>query len=484
MNRRRTVTKEMPQHAPELHTPDWVKHAVFYQIFPDRFANGDPSNDPVNVQPWGTPPTPHHFMGGDLEGIRQKLPYLQELGVTALYLNPIFQSTSNHRYNTYDYFRIDPKLGTMDDFHRLCSALHEREMRLILDGVFNHCGRGFFPFHDVIENGSHSAYVGWFHIAKFPIHPYDGRKRANYACWWGVRSLPKFNTDNPQVRQFLLSVARYWIEQGADGWRLDVPNEIDDDTFWQAFRQTVKGANPEAYIVGEIWKDARRWLRGDQFDGVMNYPLRDLLMDFIAKGACDAPEFAERLWRLFRRYPREATYALLNLLGSHDTPRWLTVCDGDLRRAMLGYTLLFTLPGAPCVYYGDEIGMMGDGDPHCRACFEWHRRRWNRRLHQHVRALIALRRSSTAWRTGELAVLHAEGQLLAYARWQDEAFWVVVVNNDTKRWQGTLPFRKRVLPRVHALQGVHTGTLCTVTAGRSDVLTVPARSATIWKGIR
>ncbi|MCS6949257.1 MAG: alpha-amylase family glycosyl hydrolase, partial [bacterium] len=217
----------------EFRTPDWVKHAVFYQIFPDRFANGDPSNDPANVQPWGTPPTYYNFMGGDLQGILQKLDYLQELGVTAVYLNPIFQSTSNHRYNTYDYYRIDPKLGTLEDFHALLGEMHRRGMRLILDGVFNHCGRGFYPFHDVVENGSHSPYVQWFHIREFPIHPYDGRKKANYESWWGIRSLPKFNTDHPPVRQFLLGVARHWIEQGADGWRLDVPNEIDDDEFWR-----------------------------------------------------------------------------------------------------------------------------------------------------------------------------------------------------------------------------------------------------------
>lgn len=473
----------MPQITAEFRTPDWVKHAVFYQIFPDRFANGDPTNDPANVQPWGTPPTPYNFMGGDLEGIRQHLDYLQELGITAVYLNPIFQSTSNHRYNTYDYFRIDPKLGTIDDFYRLRDALHQRGMRLILDGVFNHCGRGFYPFHDVIENGVHSPYVEWFHIRKFPIYPYQGRRRPNYACWWGIRSLPKFNTDNPQVRQFLLNVARYWIEQGADGWRLDVPNEIDDDTFWQAFRQTVKSVNPDAYIVGEIWKDARRWLKGDQFDGVMNYLLRDLLMDFVAKDVTDAPTFATSLVRLVRRYPCEAAYAMLNLLGSHDTPRWLTICGGNVRRAMLGYTLLFTLPGAPCIYYGDEIGMAGEADPHCRACFEWSRRRWNRQIYQHVRELIALRRSSTAWRTGELDVLYAEGNALAYARWQDEELWVVVLNNGAKRWQGRLPLRKRNLPRVEALQELHTGILCAVNARQTDTITVPARSATIWKGV-
>ncbi|MGC8784416.1 MAG: glycoside hydrolase family 13 protein [Armatimonadota bacterium] len=471
----------MKQSADEFHTPDWVKHAVFYQIFPDRFANGDPSNDPANVQPWGTPPTPYNFMGGDLQGILQKLDYLQELGVTAIYLNPIFQATSNHRYNTYDYFRIDPKLGTMEDFQNLLGEMHRRGMRLILDGVFNHCGRGFYPFHDVVENGEHSPYVGWFHIKKFPIHPYDGRKKANYTSWWGIRSLPKFNTDNPQVRRFLLSVARYWIEQGADGWRLDVPNEIDDPTFWREFREVVKSANPDAYIVGEIWKDAKQWLQGDQFDAVMNYPLRDLCVEFIVRRTIHAPAFANRLLRLSRRYPLEATQAQLNLLGSHDTPRWLTVCGGDVRRAMLGYTILFTLPGAPCIYYGDEIGMKGEADPHCRACFEWDQRRWNRRLHQHIRQLVALRRSSTVWRTGRFDVLFAQEDTLAYARWDDADVFIVVINNGRSQWDGVLPLHKMTRLYLDMLQDVQSGVAYPVKS-RTTPLTVPPLSWLVLQG--
>ncbi|GIV16265.1 MAG: alpha-amylase [Armatimonadota bacterium] len=467
----------------DFHTPDWVKQAVFYQIFPDRFANGDPSNDPANVQPWGTSPTPYNFMGGDLQGILQKLDYLQELGITAIYLNPIFQATSNHRYNTYDYFRIDPKLGTMEDFRELVDELHRRGMRLILDGVFNHCGRGFYPFHDVVENGEHSPYVGWFHIKKFPIYPYDGRKKANYESWWGIRSLPKFNTDNPQVREFLFSVARYWIEQGADGWRLDVPNEIDDDAFWREFRQVVKSANPDAYIVGEIWKDARRWLRGDQFDAVMNYPLRDLCVQFIAKREMHAPEFALRLLRLFRRYPAEATYAQLNLLGSHDTPRWLTVCKGNVRRAMLGYTVLFTLPGAPCIYYGDEIGMEGEADPHCRACFPWDRRKWNRRLLQHIRQLVTLRQSSAAWRTGKFDVLFALGDTLAYARWDDTAAFLVLLNNASQPWEQPFSLRKLKWRNIRMLQDVQEGTKYVVKNGLVQI-TVPAYSYSIARVVR
>lgn len=472
---------EMPN---SFHTPEWAKHAIFYQIFPDRFANGDLTNDPANVQPWNSPPTYYNFMGGDLQGILQHLDYLLELGITAVYLNPIFQATSNHRYNTYDYFRIDPRLGDLQTFHSLVREMHTRGMKLILDGVFNHCGRGFFAFHDVVENGQHSPYVDWFHIRRFPIRPYDGRRKAHYECWWGVRSLPKFNTDNPQVRRFLLEVARYWIEQGADGWRLDVPNEINDPAFWQEFRHVVKSVNPEAYIVGEIWEDASQWLQGDQFDAVMNYLLRDLCIQFFARETIDARAFGKKVLSLFRKYPREAAYAQLNLLGSHDTPRWLTLCQGDLRRAMLAYTLLFTYPGAPCIYYGDEIGLTGEGDPHCRACFPWDRRRWNRRLIQHIRDLTALRRSSAAWRTGHFDVLLGKEKTLAYMRWEAADAFVVVMNNGDTVWRGCIPFRKRSLPAINRLHELQSEDSVKVNAGQSEPITVPARSARIFRAVR
>ncbi|MEW6651206.1 MAG: alpha-amylase family glycosyl hydrolase, partial [Chloroflexota bacterium] len=229
-----------------MQIPDWVKDAVFYQIFPDRFANGDLTNDPPNVQPWGEIPDAFHFQGGDLAGIEQRLDYLQDLGINALYLNPIFLSPSTHRYNTVDYYCIDPKLGSRQDFRRLLRRAHRKGMRIILDGVFNHCGRGFFAFNDLLENGSNSPYQDWFHIKKFPLHAYGPGKSSRYEAWWGYKSLPKFNTHAPAVRRYILDVARHWIDEGIDGWRLDVPNEIDDDTFWAEFRYAVKKGNPQA----------------------------------------------------------------------------------------------------------------------------------------------------------------------------------------------------------------------------------------------
>lgn len=352
-------------------TPDWVKHAVFYQIFPERFANGDPANDPENVQPWETPPTPRNFMGGDLRGIIQRLDYLADLGITALYLNPIFQASSNHKYNTYDYFRIDPHFGDLATFHELITRAHQHNIRVILDGVFNHCGRGFFAFHDVLENGAASPYLRWFHIKKLPLHAYDEKHPANYQGWWNLRSLPKFNTEHLPVRRYLLSVGRYWIEQGADGWRLDVPGDIADHSFWQEFRQVVKQVNPDAYIVGEIWEDGLPWLDGTQFDAVMNYVWRDLCRDFFAYGKMGTDVFAVGIEALLARYPQAATLVQLNLLGSHDTVRFRTEGGGDVRKLFVPILFQMTYPGAPCIYYGDEIGLEGGKDPLCRAGFPW-----------------------------------------------------------------------------------------------------------------
>lgn len=397
-----------------MSTPDWVQDAIFYQIFPDRFANGDPSNDPPNVQPWGSPPTAHGFQGGDLRGILQRLDYLLDLGVTALYLNPIFLSPSTHRYNTTDYYQIDPKLGTLDDFRALLDAAHRHGLRVILDGVFNHCGRGFFAFSDVLENGEHSPYRDWFHIRRFPLDAYGPGEAHNYLGWWNHKSLPKFNTDNPAVRAYLLRVARYWIEQGADGWRLDVPNEIDDDAFWAEFRRVVKSVNPEAYLLGEIWTADSRWANDTHFDGLMNYPLRDALLPLL-NGRIPVSQFAEKVEGLFRIYARENLYAMYNLLGSHDTERLWSMLGGDLRLVKLAFQFQFTFPGAPAIYYGDEVGLEGGKDPECRGAFPWDPAAWKGDLRPWVQSLIAIRKASVPLRRGDYRRLLAEDASGLYA---------------------------------------------------------------------
>lgn len=413
-----------------MSVPDWVQDAIFYQIFPDRFFNGDPANDPPNVQPWGATPTISGFQGGDLVGIQQKLDYIQELGATALYLNPIFLATSNHRYNTTDYYRIDPKLGSMDDFGSLVDEVHRRGMRLVLDGVFNHCGRSFFAFADILENQDHSPYLNWFHIRNFPVDAYSFGDATDYLGWWGMKSLPKFNTNNPLVRSYLLEVARYWVEQGIDGWRLDVPNEIDDDSFWAEFHQAVKSANPEAYLVGEIWTADKRWVGDSHFDGLMNYPVRDALLRLLYAGTLDLPRFVEKLESLFTLYPRQNMYAMYVPLGSHDTERLLTKLENQLNKARLAFLFQFAFPGAPAIYYGDEIGLTGGKDPACRAAFPWNQSHWNMELLEWVKKLAALRKQIIALRRGGIRRLCREiiHETCAFARLHPEGNVLVAMN--------------------------------------------------------
>ncbi len=395
--------------------PYWVQDAIFYQIFPDRFANSDPDNDPPNVAKWGSKPTLHNFMGGDLRGILQKLDYLLDLGVNALYLNPIFLSPSNHRYNTSDYYKIDPKLGKRKDFDALLDAAHTNGMRVIIDGVFNHCSRGFFAFNDLLENGEHSAYRDWFHINDFPLNAYTQGDAKNYAAWWNFKSLPKFNTENPVVRDYIYDIARYWMEAGADGWRLDVPNEIDSDAFWAGFRQIVKSVNPDAYILGEIWEVNPRWVDENHCDGLMHYPVRDALLETL-NSQINATQFGDKVESLFDAYPQENVRAMYIPLGSHDTKRIHRKLGGNLDKIKLAFLFQFAYPGAPAIYYGDEIGLDGDKDPDCRRAFPWDKKDWKGDLRDWVQQLIGLRKKIPAMRRGEYIRLLANEKSYAFTR--------------------------------------------------------------------
>jgi glycosidase len=381
--------------------PYWVADAIFYQVFPDRFANGDRENDPLNVQPWGAPPTDQGFQGGDLRGLIRRFDYLLDLGVNALYLNPIFHAASNHRYDTIDYYRIDPRLGDLRDFHALVQLAHRNGVRVILDGVFNHCGRGFFAFNNLLENEEQSPYRDWFHVRKFPLDAYGPGEAKNYKAWWKLKSMPKFNTENPEVRRYLLGVARYWIEQGADGWRLDVPNEIHDDRFWDAFRKAVKQVNPDAYLLGEIWQVDPSWVGPHRFDGLMNYPLRQALLDFVAHGDLKASAFADTVEGLIQGYPREHAYAHYLPLGTHDTERLITLCGGEVAKVKLAFLFQFAFPGAPAIYYGDEIGMEGGKPPDSRRAFPWQEEAWDQDLRGFVQRLAAQRRRLPVLRRGD-----------------------------------------------------------------------------------
>lgn len=383
--------------------PAWVKDAVFYQIFPERFANGDPSLDPENVQPWGEEPTPTNFFGGDLQGVIDHLDHLNELGINAIYFTPIFTATTNHKYDTEDYMQVDPHFGDIATLKKLVDNCHKRGIRVLLDAVFNHSGGTFAPFLDVKEKGEDSIYKDWFHIREFPLQVVNGIP--TYDTFAFEAHMPKLNTEHPEVKEYLLKVAEFWItEVGIDGWRLDVANEVDHD-FWREFRKVVKRANPEAYILGEIWHESAPWLEGDKFDAVMNYPFTDAVLDFFVHGSLDAEGFANSIGRQLSRYPLQASEVAFNLLDSHDTPRLLTLAAGDKNKMRLASLFQFTFMGTPCIYYGDEFGMDGDGDPGCRKCMEWNPEQQDHNLFEFYRQLIQIRHEQPALRTGTFTFL-------------------------------------------------------------------------------
>ncbi len=353
----------------DLHIPvDWLKNAVFYQIFPDRFYRGDADKDDgyINLK-WGEIPTPKSFAGGDLKGVIQKLDHIKSLGVTAIYLTPFFRSPSNHKYDTWDYFKIDPQFGTEEDLRELTRRAHKLGIRVVLDAVFNHCGEGLAQWQDVLINGSRSPYFDWFVI--------DGteptKNPLNYECFADCNYMPKLNTSNPDCADFLFSVVEYWFKEcDVDGWRLDVSDEIPHD-FWRRFRKRVKAIKPDACIIGENWHDAEPFLRGDQYDGIMNYAFTKACMDYFADGKLDEQGLSNRLNRLLMRNTDMANHMMLNLLDSHDTHRFLTLCAGDTEKLRAALALAYFFLGSVSIYYGTEIDMVGGYDPDCRRCFDW-----------------------------------------------------------------------------------------------------------------
>ncbi|MBX3031279.1 MAG: glycoside hydrolase family 13 protein [Chloroflexi bacterium] len=456
-------------------TPRWARDAVFYQIFPDRFAASERVPKPAAMEPWDSPPTVHGYKGGDLLGIAEHLDELADLGITALYLTPVFASASNHRYHTDDYWRVDPLLGGDGALRELLDQAHARDMRVVLDGVFNHCGRGFWRFHHVAEAGIHSPFLDWFHLdrerlaAGHPLVVYPGpeqeaeihrlshegmgageasRRVLGFEGWWGLPALPKLNVQHPETRAYLLDVAERWLRFGIDGWRLDVADEIGGD-FWSEFRARCRAVRPDAYLVGEVWYPKPEWLTGHQFDALMDYPLAEAILGYAAGDGLDlrvagqhdeyrrhvvhrdGPSFAAELERLLSLYDPDVTAVMLNLLGSHDAPRMRTLMGDSVDAVRIATLLQMTLPGAPCVYYGDEIGMRGEQDPYNRGSFPWDRGAWDQDLRAYVRDAIGLRRRHAALRDGELRVVAAEGPVFAMARHAaGETFLVVTDPGD------------------------------------------------------
>ncbi len=383
---------------------DWMKSAVFYQIFVDRFNIGDGKKDKsyINLK-WGEKPTPKSFAGGDLKGICDKLDYISSLGANTIYLTPVFTSVSNHKYDIADYFEIDRQFGDKDDLKNLVEGAHKRGMKVVLDAVFNHCSENLKQFRDVLKNGRKSKYYNWFVI--------NGDSPLEYECFASCKYMPKFNTSNREVRGYLISVATYWIKEfDIDGWRLDVSDEVSHG-FWRDMRRAVKEIKEDCVLIGENWHDANVYLKGDQFDSIMNYAFTKACLDFYAFGTLSAQGFADRLNGILMRNTDTVNSMMLNLLDSHDTHRFLTQTGGDISKLLSALCVMFFFTGAPCIYYGTENAMEGGYDPDCRRTFDWNEEGCENTVKSLIKKLSELKKNPS-FASAEVKIYAQDGQLI------------------------------------------------------------------------
>lgn len=453
-------------------TPDWLKGGIIYQIFPDRFFfSGEKKKMPSDRrfrEDWGGEPEwmpnkegkvlNNDYFGGDLKGIEKKLPYLFSLGVTCIYLNPIFEANSNHRYDTADYTKIDSALGSEADFESLCRKAGEYGISIILDGVFSHTGDDSVYFNKYSRYASVGAYQSkaspyyeWYSFQHFPD---------KYSSWWGIDILPEVNETNDSFIEFITGengVARRWLRKGARGWRLDVADELPDK-FIDAFRKAIKEENEEALLMGEVWEDAsnkisyggrRRYLQGAQLDSVMNYPFAEAILDFVRTGIAEG--FTDRIMTVLENYPKDVVDVLMNHIGTHDTMRAITVLAGEsceyrdrywqskkklsdteyeygVRLMKIASLIQFTLPGVPSIYYGDEAGMQGYKDPFNRVCYPWGSE--NEELVRWYEELGSFRRNHSVFEKGEFVPFSEEDGVIAYRRTDEENEVMVIVNRN------------------------------------------------------
>ncbi len=392
--------------------PDWARGCVGYQIFPDRFRREGPAEK--GLQKWGSKKVQNHYrFGGNLKGIRAAVPYLKELGVDMVYMTPIFVSNTSHRYNTFDYFTVDPLLGTEEDLRALVDTLHENGMRILLDGVFNHSGTEFAPFMDAQTRRTDSPYYDWFY--------FTGEGPKDYLAFAFAEEMPKLNLKNRDAQRYFCEVGQYWIDKcGIDGWRLDVSPEVWPD-FWRVFRKAVLDRNPDALLVAECWDDSRQCVTlGDMFDSTMHYVLSRAIWGYFADRTIGLAEFDARINRAMMLYPHAVQEVLWNFLGSHDTQRMLTRCGECAWSARAAAFFQMTHPGVPIIYYGDELGMTGGDDPFCRHSMPWDEVPGSETL-GYYRRLTALRHSSAALRLGTLRTHRVDETtgLYAYLRETD-----------------------------------------------------------------
>lgn len=456
-----------------FHTPEWLKGGIIYQIFPDRFAfsgtnkQNVPSDRVLRTNRDGDPywiPTAegkvlnNDYFGGDLKGIEQKLGYLKSLGVTCIYLNPIFEAQSNHRYDTADYEKIDPMLGTERDFKSLCQSAEKLGIKIMLDGVFSHTGDDSKYFNRYSRYDSvgayqseNSPYYNWYKFNKWPD---------DYESWWGIKILPEVNEDNPDFIEYITGkngIARKWLRLGASGWRLDVADELPDE-FLDEFRKAVKEEKNDCLVLGEVWEDAsnkssygklRRYLLGEQLDSVMNYPFAGAVIDFIRDA--NAELFASRVMSIVENYPKEVLDVLMNHISTHDTMRAITALAGEscayrdrrwqsthsldekeyrygMKLLMAASAMQFALPGVPTIYYGDEAGMQGYKDPFNRRCYPWGKE--NEELVEWYKKLGEIRSKNSVFKDGKFEILSAVAGCVAFSRKNDDEAILVISSSN------------------------------------------------------
>ena len=420
--------------ADQVQVPDWMQDAVVYNIFPDSFATAKRwiSQQPTETTHQGQPV--RSKLGGTIRGILENLDYIHDLGFTCIYLNPIFAAGEYHKYDLIDYYHIDPAFGTDDDFRMLVRQAHAMGLRVMIDGVFNHCGWRFFAFRDVIEKGKASKYWDWFFRLEAPVVVPDNMEDyPTYECFGYERMMPKLALDHPEVQKYFCDVGTYWVrEYDIDGWRLDVASEINDG-FWRLFRQAVKQVKPNCALVGEVWESAGHWLDGTMFDGTMNYDFRKHCRAFFAEGSADAERFNEGVTDMLMRYRLNMAAAQMNLLDSHDVSRFLSLCGGDTRKMKLAILFQMTFVGMPTVFYGDEQGIMGILEDEYRHPMIWNRQ--ENELSAFYQRAIALRKKYAALCSGAFRCAEAKDRLYHYIRTSQHGSLHILINAGEKPLQ-------------------------------------------------
>ena len=392
---------DCPQNLREeemFEVPQWAANKVVYQIFPSRFA----TTQPVDKKLWYKAPiTPMDDLHGNLRGIIEHLDYIKDLGIDVVYLTPIFKSNSCHKYDTIDYYQVDPSFGTTEDLKELVQKSHERGMKVVLDAVYNHTGREFFAFQDILEKGEKSKYLDWYFIDELPPRGEWG-EIPNFKCFGYYGGMPKLNLKNPEVEKYITDVACYWIKEcDIDGWRLDVGDEISH-FFWKNFRKAIKAVKKDMLIIGEIWHYAGDFLEGDEWDTVMNYPFYLNLIDLLADEKINVSQFVQNLGYLKGRLNKKCYPLMWNLIDSHDTARFLHLCHDNKKKQHLAAAFQLLLPGMPMVYYGDEYAMPGANDPDCRRGMYWDEEYQDKEMYNWYKKLMQIRKAHACIVEGEM----------------------------------------------------------------------------------